>query len=48
MEVRIMQQITMDIADKIQAAFLAAEAQTKKELSNLVTLSLGSDWDNKI
>ncbi|MCX5961587.1 MAG: hypothetical protein NT070_00135 [Cyanobacteria bacterium] len=42
-----MQQIVIDVEDKIQSAFLAADAQKKKELSNLVALFLGLDWDNK-
>lgn len=42
-----MQQIAIDVEDKVQAAFMAADAQKKRELSNLVALFLSSDWDNK-
>ncbi|MCT7985973.1 hypothetical protein NG796_22090 [Laspinema sp. A4] len=42
-----MGQISIDVEDKIEAAFMAADPQTKKELSNLVSVFLGSDWKNK-
>jgi hypothetical protein len=42
-----MGQISIEVEDKIQAAFMAADTQTKKELSNLVSVFLGSDWKNK-
>ncbi|NEP11252.1 MAG: hypothetical protein F6K14_13785 [Symploca sp. SIO2C1] len=42
-----MQQIVIDVEDNIQAAFVAADARKKQELSILISLFLKSDWQNK-
>lgn len=42
-----MKQITIEVDDNIQSAFINADETKKQELKNLVTIFLQKDWANK-
>ena len=42
-----MQQIVIEVNDNIKTAFMMADEQKKKEISDLVSLFLDSSWNEK-